>query len=387
MRRSLRLFILVQATLLALIGLAIRTLPASADDGPNLLVNGSMEGHFVKQCSRVGGEPWVPVYPCDNNFDPATTFLWETVQVPVGWVAWWRPPNDNQKDPNYFNSFPAYCPDKPDTPITCVPWHNPEFRDTAGGPQETRPSRKVAGDNSQKYCTFYSVHEAGLYQTVGGIQPGQHLRFSVYIEAWSSPFNDPTKSQGQLSMNLRIGIDPYGGNNPWSPNIVWTPVRDSFDHWDLYQVEAVAQSDHVTVFTYSRPVYALQHNDVYLDEASLVVVGPAPQPTRISSGTITVTRRITRTLTPTATLTTRTPFPTGTLRPTATPTITPTPQPTATPTPTPTPTITPTPTPPPIIIVGMAGVNQIYVAGCLLLGALMLGYVVVRVTASDSDEP
>lgn len=261
--------------IITILCLAIMQLPAfaasSAAERPNLLVNGGMEGQYVMQCSARGGAPWVAV-PCGNPIDFAATFLWQTAQVPAGWTAWWQPPNENPGDPNFYNGFPNTCP--PDAPIGCAPWHNPEFRDTAGGPQT--PSRKVAGENSQKYFTFYSLHEAGLYQTVGGLKPGQRVRFSVYMQAWSSADNDPFRSAGQPTMGLKVGIDPFGGDNPWSPGIVWSPVKEAFDRWEQFTVEAVAQSDRVTVFTRSRPYFAIQHNDVYVDEASLVVIGTGP---------------------------------------------------------------------------------------------------------------
>jgi LysM repeat protein len=90
-------------------------------------------------------------------------------------------------------------------------------------------------------------------------------------------------------MGMRIGIDPFGGTNPFSGNIIWTPVADIYDAWGFYSIEAVARAGTVTVFTRSTPVYGFQHNDIYLDDASLVVVGatsssaggggPAPAPT------------------------------------------------------------------------------------------------------------
>lgn len=269
-----------------------------AADGPNLLVNGGMEGQYEMQCSLRGGAPWVEI-PCGKPIDFATTFLWATAQVPAGWTAWWQPPNENSNDPNFYNNFPNLCY-KGTAPAGCAAWHNPEFRDTLGGPQ-TPPSRKVAGDNSQKYFTFYSLHEAGLYQTVGGLGPGQRVRFNVYMEAWSTATNDPFTSEGQPTMGLKVGIDPFGGNNPWSSNIVWSPIKEAFDHWELFTVEAVAQSDRVTVFTRSRPFFAIQHNDVYVDEASLVVVGTSIQTTRTPRPTVrgtpkaTATLRVTRT--------------------------------------------------------------------------------------------
>ena len=143
---------------------------------PNLLTNPGMDGKYVKQCAQRYGQPWVQV-PCPTNYDAVVGEVkqWETTQVPFGWSAWWQPPNSNFSDPNYFNTYPAYCPDWKSTPPDCKAWHNPEYRDTLGGPQDTGPSRKVAGDNSQKYFTFYSVHEAGLYQVVSGVKPGEQV--------------------------------------------------------------------------------------------------------------------------------------------------------------------------------------------------------------------
>jgi LysM repeat protein len=77
-------------------------------------------------------------------------------------------------------------------------------------------------------------------------------------------------------MHLRVGIDPYGGTNPFSSDIVWSPEQDAFDRWVEFSVQAKALGDTVTVFTHSRPDWdwARQNNDVYLDDASLVVVTP-----------------------------------------------------------------------------------------------------------------
>ena len=276
--------------------------PATAETlGPNLLTNPGMDGKYVKQCSVRDGQPWVQV-PCPANYDAekGTIMQWETTQIPYGWSAWWQPPNNNFDDPNYFNTYPHFCPDRQSTPDNCKAWHNPEYRDTLGGPQETGPERKVAGDNSQKYFTFYSVHEAGIYQVVSGVKPGDLLRFSVFMEGWSNGANDPFKSDYNQHMNLQVGIDPTGGNNPWSPNIVWTAPAESFDKFTQFVVEAVAQNNVVSVWTKSRPDMPLQHVDVYVDEASLNVVQgaakpvkAAPRPATRSTRVITTTKVIT----------------------------------------------------------------------------------------------
>ena len=281
--------------------------PAAESIGPNLLSNPGLEGKYIQQCSQKTDPPWVPApTACDpENYDYANRTLWATAQVPVGWAAWWRVPNNNYDDPNYYNTFPHSCQDtKKHVPADCVPYHNPEFRDTAGGPQETGPSRRIEGENSQKYFTFYTVHDAGLYQIVNqGFKKGDRLRFSVYMMAWSSTENNPSKSTGQSTMGMQVGIDPYGGNNPWSPNIVWAPVQESWDVFSQFTVEAVAQGNMVSVWTRSQPTFAIQHNDVYVDAASLNVVAvakPAPRPVTTrpvtSTKTVTTTKVTTRTV-------------------------------------------------------------------------------------------
>jgi LysM repeat protein len=278
--------LLALAAVLLTVSLTASAQPLKAD-GPNLLTNPGLEGHYNQQCSQVGQPPWIQVVPaCDpTNYDFHTLNLWATAQVPFGWSAWWRVPNDDQKDPNYFNSYPAYCDFSKDiTPDSCVPWHNPEFRDTAGGPQETGPSRRMEGDNSQKYFTFYTIHEAGLYQVVSGVTPGQRLRFSAYMEAWSSAHNDPFRSEGQPTMGMQVGIDPFGGNNPWSANIIWSPVKESFDQFSQFTVEAIARNSIVSVWTRSHPQIPQEHNDVYVDAASLNVIGTATIVNRSTSG-------------------------------------------------------------------------------------------------------
>ena len=54
-------------------------------------------------------------------------------------------------------------------------------------------------------------------------------------------------------MGMRVGIDPFGGTNAFSPNVIWTAPADIFDTWGLYMIEATARAGTVTVFTRSSP--------------------------------------------------------------------------------------------------------------------------------------
>ena len=261
---------------LLIVALVAALLPwpsAAAQQTNNLLQNPGFEGDYQVQCSFPGGKPWVAV-PCDG---PLPSRPWQTVKVAPGWVAWWQVPNDDRSAADYYQTYPSRCGKS--APDNCVPWHMPEFNDTHNSPQD--PPRIRSGQNSQKYFSFWSVHEGGVYQVVGGVHPGMALRFSIYMQVWSATKLDriepnPHFSFGQTGMHLKIGIDPTGGDDPWSNDIVWSSEQDAYDQFTRFEVQAVARSNKVTVFTHSRPENPMEHNDVYLDDAELVRVNGGP---------------------------------------------------------------------------------------------------------------
>ncbi len=83
--------------------------------------------------------------------------------------------------------------------------------------------RVHSGQLAQKYFSWNRQHEAGLYQQVGGIQPGTRLRFSVWIQTWSCMPAPGTWNQCRTAplsdspapMHVWVGIDPTGGTD-WS---------------------------------------------------------------------------------------------------------------------------------------------------------------------------
>jgi LysM repeat protein len=265
--------------------------PVSVTLGQNVLTDGGFEGRLYIPCSRFDTVPWQQISCEGLNFeerDPVThervNIMWNTVQVPIGWKGWWLAPNKNHAgDPKFYQNHPNNC--YADAPQGCVAWHNPEFRDTKG--VTLGPSRIHSGSNSQKYFTFWSVHEGGVLQTVA-VPAGSTLRFSAWMHAWSTnqdgreEFPNSYVSSGQTSMHMKVGIDPCGGEDPWSPSVVWGSEHDSYDQFGYYEVRATAQCDKVTVFTHSMPEKGMKHNDVYVDDAELViidasgVVQPAP---------------------------------------------------------------------------------------------------------------
>lgn len=200
--------------------------PAQAQQSTNLLVNPGFEGLYSKQC-------------CENTSQFQVNTPIEKVQVSFGWTAWWIEPDA---------SHPNHC-------TNCTPWSRPEFRYS---------TLIHSGSSSQFYFTSYAIHQAGVYQRVSGVTPGQRLQFSAYMFATSAKDN---------VFDLKVGIDPTGGTNPFSSGVIWGPSFSAFGSWLLYSVEAVAQNSTVTVFTYSRPSWAFESSGVYLDDASLIVTG------------------------------------------------------------------------------------------------------------------
>ncbi len=252
--------------LLGLLGLLIERSPVQAQvGGGNLLINGDFEAG--------AGQSW----PFQDGIPE--------VQIAPGWRAFYV-----DVRPTYAR-IPSYC----DAADTHCGWGRPEFR---GVSTAEFAYRVHGGALTQKYFSWNRQHEAGLYQQVSGITPGTRLRFQVYMQTWSclpqsgGEWNVcPTSpdSNQPAPMHTKVGIDPTGGANPWSPSVVWSGEMESYDVWTAFEVEATAQANRVTVFTYSRAdwvdTWPRIANDVYIDDASLVVVtqgapesSPAPLP-------------------------------------------------------------------------------------------------------------
>jgi len=306
--QNLKVTVLLVAVAGAIIGLALSN---QAEGSYSLLVNPGFEDGFSYR-----PDPYAP---------------WEgpkgELEVANGWELWY----DNVPGQDGFN-------------------YRPEYK-SEDGHAHPDPLRVRSGRYAQKMFTFSSTHTAGLYQQVA-VPEGSELEFSTWVVVWSSSEDDPHHSTLPGKYWLSVGIDPYGGTDAYSEQIVWSDPIEHYDEHVQLLVTAEAQADHVTVFTKAAPEWRVKHNDSYWDDARLVMDLPfkaflplvlknygTPIPTMTPTATSTSTP--TPTYTPTDTLT---PSPTVTSTATSTATTTPTATPTATPTPTPTETPTATPT-------------------------------------------
>ena len=200
----------------------------------------------------------------------------------------------------------------------------------------------IEGIHSQRIWSDGTGFIAGIYQQVPGVTPG------VAYKAWVVWAAVQSSGTDEFIMGRKIGIDPYGGTDSRSPDIVWSQEIWGYDkkQFELLKVSAVAQDETITVFLRVDNHVTHGQDEVFFDAVFLIVdpdqptATPTPTTTPIPTPTDTL---VPPTPTPVPPTPTSTLIPTNTLTPTATPTDTPTPTPTTNPTATSTPTATATP--------------------------------------------
>ena len=301
------------------LGLSILLSFGQADEATNLLENGDFEGEFI---ALEGTAP--------RN-------------VADGWTPWHV--SRSASSPSFANHDPNYD-------------------------EETDRIRLDEAGSAQKYFTLFATHHAGIYQQVDSVASGSAYRFSIYAYVWSSSYEDADVSEDPGNVVVRVGIDPNGGTDGESEDIVWSTAATFFyDAYRQYAVIATAASSTITVFVESTVGGPRANNYIYLDDAVLelasdtaVVAEGTPTSetnTELNDGssTDTPTPTATETETPTATATTERsrrsegsvqdekPTATATASPTETATPTATATATQTATHTPTATVQPTASP------------------------------------------
>lgn len=244
-------FALAVASLVAFVQITapMRVTGRASAQSPNLLVNPDFEAEG----------PW--------RFQGGI----RECQIPPGWFAFWResPPDEMP--------LPSNCPRRADT--GCY-WARPEFRDVQAA---EFPNRVHSSTRALKFFSYGRMHAAGLYQAVEGIPLDTRVRFSVWLQTWmcanASACQGGMVSDAPGRMHLQVGLDPTGGIDAWSPQVIWSPEGEAFDHWQQFHVEALSETGLATVFVRSHAEWdwARQNNNVYVDDARLeILVEPTP---------------------------------------------------------------------------------------------------------------
>ena len=161
------------------------------------------------------------------------------------------------------------------------PEYKPETLDVGRG-------RVRSGKHAQKLFTTFASHDAGIYQEIYGVVPGQWYAFSAWGYQWSSEQDNPDSSVKDGKCSLLVGINPWGDANPRARTTVWgKEALQQYNRWVEVEVTAQAWSDKVVVAVRQVCEWPVRHNDAYLDDAHLELAGdvtgptPTPLPTRV----------------------------------------------------------------------------------------------------------
>ena len=102
---------------------------------------------------------------------------------------------------------------------------------------------RVEGNQAQNMWSSYEF-DGGVYQQIA-VTAGQDYAFDVgMVTYWRGPGYPDTNGV----MVKMVGIDPTGGTDPTSANIVWSNPDSNDKAWVYMDVAATAQSPTVTVF-------------------------------------------------------------------------------------------------------------------------------------------
>lgn len=158
----------------------------------------------------------------------------------------------------------------------------------AGAPDAFPHNDKVQvldGEVSWNVKQGYTVFTAAGYQTVGGLTAGDVVKATGYGWVYtcnntetSCVIENPPYRQSDTSAgaSLKVGIDPKGGTNPVSPDVVWSAVAAPYDQWAEMSVTAKVEGSSATVFLYMTQSAGLALNNVYWDNISLARTDAAP---------------------------------------------------------------------------------------------------------------
>lgn len=162
------------------------------------------------------------------------------------WQPWWQE-GEAGEEPGYL--------------------HRPEYKPEDGRRFGYRRIR--TGDLSQKLFTTFSTHNAGLYQQVANVPIGKRIAFSAWVQVWSSQKDNIETSTQNGRYKTCVGIDPYGGTDPFSTQVVWSELIEQYDEWGQRIVSTEALAEAITVFLRGTCQWRVKHNDAYWDEARL----------------------------------------------------------------------------------------------------------------------
>jgi hypothetical protein len=170
-----------------------------------------------------------------------------------------------------------------------LPFHNDDYHDGQNMQPECgeilvgQASHRVYSGEAAQQCGLSGGgnFEAGIYQVVNGTQVSDTLRFSIWGLGWNQkrlnedPYDEFTSDYIVTGgLRFKVGIDPYGGTDWTSTDIVWSDPIDPYDAWTYMEVTTTARYTQASVWAYAHPeAYWLRWNQAFWDRAHLELSG------------------------------------------------------------------------------------------------------------------
>lgn len=148
---------------------------------------------------------------------------------------------------------------------------NPQFKRSDFEQMPGGPGGEVS---CQQIWSDWTTYDAGVYQRITGATVGQKYRLTGWcLSIWGHGLSqNPPYQDGMIFQ--KIGIDPYGGTDPNSANIVWS-WNDPLDRrWRELVVDCTAQSSTITVFARGNNTTAQTNCMTFYDAFALSVSDP-----------------------------------------------------------------------------------------------------------------
>lgn len=162
-------------------------------------------------------------------------------------------------------------------------------------------------NGSQYIWRDFDAWDAGIYQTVTTLTPGQNYHFWM---VWGQALHDIAGNNARATLiNRQIGVDVTGGTDPTAPSVVWSVPYyggGGFNRAE-WHLNFIASGTTATFFLRAQNGHTDGRNKVFFDTTCLRAVNGTPTSTPWSP-----TPAPTQTFTPSPTLTrtpTQTPIP------------------------------------------------------------------------------
>lgn len=151
-------------------------------------------------------------------------------------------------------------------------YRTPEFRPPF---KRDYPERVHSGGGSDRWFNYFALNKkAGIMQYVAGVPYGAPIRFTSWLQLWSSNDNNvPALSTNDGNLLVRVCIDQDGGpRNMEDPELKCSDWAQPYDKWAQISVDAVAKNNVVNVIIWSTASIPVEHNDIYADDSCFEVL-------------------------------------------------------------------------------------------------------------------